>query len=137
MLAAMTSPLRATVRPLLVGLAAVLIVAAGCSDEQKRDIEGAGGAATIADATENTLDDLDIDVDGDLDCSLDVADDDTVSGSCTGTTDDGATVETTVEGTADVDEAECDSTITITLDGETIAREDGYDCFDDEQVDAV
>lgn len=119
-------------RPLLgsIALLGLLTCTVGaCTDEQKRDIEGAAIRAVIQDETEDELDDADIDVD-DLRCEADITQDSIVTGSCTGTTTDGAAIETTLAGRVDVDEAECDSQIAITIDGQILAEDTDFDCLD-------
>jgi hypothetical protein len=102
----------------------------GCSDEQKRDVEGAAVKVVIERQTKDVLSDNDVDLDGDLDCSADIADDASVTGTCSGVDVDGTAVETTLDGTIDLDDATCDSTLKITWGTTNLADETGFDCLD-------
>jgi hypothetical protein len=114
-----------------IGAAAALLVGSACSEEQRRDIEGGAIRSVIEDATEDALDDEGIGID-DLDCEADIDDDGIVTGSCDGTTDDGDDIETELLGTVDVDEAECDAILTVTVADDLIDERDGFDCLDGE-----
>jgi hypothetical protein len=112
----------------LAAVAAIATLFAACSDEQKRDIEGGGVKASLEQQTEAALEDADIELDGSLSCSADIADDNTVTGSCTGTDTEGAEIASSYDGTIDIDEVECSATLTVTRDGETVVTEDDVDC---------
>jgi hypothetical protein len=75
------------------------------------------------------LDEQNIDLDGELDCSADIADDGAVTGTCTGTTDAGDSITSTLDGTVDVDEAECTSSVTVSVAGEVVADDADFDCL--------
>ncbi len=104
-------------------------VVSACTDEQRRDIEGAAIRVTIETATEDELDDANIEYD-ELECEADITQDSIVSGSCTGTTSAGEAIETILAGRVDVDEAECASQIAITIDGVILAEDTDFDCLD-------
>lgn len=123
---------RQPVRSLLMLLAplfAILLVASACSDEQKRDIEGAAVRAELEDEVRAEVEDEDLEID-ELECEADIADESTVTGSCTGTTTDDTAIEATLDGTVDVDEATCESALTITVDGTVIEEDPEFDCLD-------
>lgn len=118
-----------TVRSALaVGVLAVALIS--CSEEQRRDIEGATVSAELKADTESALDSRNIDLDGELDCSADIADDGRVTGTCDGTDDDGNAVSSSIEGTVDVDEAECESVLTVTVAGDVVLEDTDHDCLD-------
>ena len=83
----------------------------------------------IGEEHDDALKDRDIVVDGDIECSADVADDGTVSGSCSGTDITGTDFGTALDGTVDVDEATCTGTITVTWGEEALLADDDYDCI--------
>lgn len=78
--------------------------------------------------TEDALEDADIELDGSLSCSADIADDSTVTGSCTGTDTEGEEIASSYDGTIDVDKAECTATFTVMRGAETVVTEDDVDC---------
>ena len=121
----MTQPRQA--RHVAAALSIAVLALAACDDEQRRDIEGAAIALAIDDATRAELDDAGVD---DLDCEADIAQDSIVSGTCTGTTTDGAIIETTLSGRLDVDSSTCASQLAITLDGQLVAEDTDFDCLD-------
>lgn len=108
----------------------LLAATAACTDEQRRDIEGAAVVAVIEERTRDSLEERSVEID-DLDCSADIADDGDVTGSCDGSTADGDSIGTTVDGTIDVDEADCSSTLYIDVDGERVVEIADFDCLDD------
>ena len=123
-------------RSVVAGVLAVmlgLVAVVGCTEEQRRDIEGAAIANQLEDTTGDVMGDLDVEVES-LDCSADIADDSTVTGSCSGSTEDEQVITTSLTGTVDVDEAECDSTLVITLGGETVVDQAGFECIDGSDV---
>lgn len=115
----------------VVAAIAVVLSVAACSDEQKRDVEGAGVRVALENTTNDVLSDNDVELEDGLDCSADIADDSTVTGSCTGTDTEGAAVQSTLEGTVDIDEATCNGSLTITVGTETLSDESDHDCLDD------
>jgi hypothetical protein len=114
---------------LLVGVIALAFAGASCSEEQQRDIEGAAVVTVLEERTLDVLDEQNIDLDGELDCSADIADDGAVTGTCTGTTDAGDSITSTLDGTVDVDEAECTSSVTVSVAGEVVADDADFDCL--------
>ncbi len=117
-------------RPLSVLAAATLLatLAASCSDEQKRDIEGVAVKASIEQQTKDALKEAGIELDGSLSCSADIATDSTVTASCSGKDKQGAAIASTFAGTVDVDKAKCTATFTVTKGAETVVTEEGVDC---------
>ena len=73
----------------------------------------------------------DLDIDGDLDCSADIAADSSLSASCTGTTASGEAVTGTFTGTADVDEETCTADLSVEVGGAVVVEESGVECFAD------
>jgi hypothetical protein len=118
-----------TIRRVALGALAVTLLLA-CSDEQKRDIEGGAVKSQIEDTTKEALKQRDIVVDGEVECSADVADDGTVTGSCSGKDVAGTEFGTVLDGTVDVDKATCTGTITVTWGEEALLQDDNYDCID-------
>jgi hypothetical protein len=114
-----------------LGLVALLLVgASSCSSEQRRDVEGASIRVALEADTKSVLDEENIELDGELDCSADISDDDVVTGTCEGTDKDGNDVMSSVDGTVDVDEATCDSVFQVTVAGDVVAEEADHDCLD-------
>jgi hypothetical protein len=114
---------------LLVGVIALAFAGVSCSEEQQRDIEGAAVVTVLEERTLDVLDEQNIDLDGELDCSADIAEDGAVTGTCTGTTDAGDSVTSALDGTVDVDEAECASSVTVSVAGEVVADDADFDCL--------
>jgi hypothetical protein len=69
-----------------------------------------------------------ITVDGDLDCSADVDDDNALTGSCAGTDDEGRAIAATVTGA--FDEGRCTANLEVLVGGESVIQRDGVDCLD-------
>jgi hypothetical protein len=114
-----------------IGLVAVLLVgASACTEEQRRDVEGATVSVALEADTKSVLDVENIELDGELDCSADIADDGAVTGTCEGTDADGNDVLSSIEGTVDVDEASCDSVFQVTVAGEVVIEDTDHDCLD-------
>jgi hypothetical protein len=113
-----------------LGLVALLLVGASCSDEQRRDVEGATVRVALEADTISALDIENVELDGELDCSADISDDDVVTGTCEGTDKDGNEVVSSVDGTVDVDEATCDSVFQVTVAGEVVTEDTDHDCLD-------
>jgi hypothetical protein len=118
-------------RPAALFIAVITLAFAGvsCSEEQQRDIEGAAVVTVLEERTLDVLDEQNIDLDGELDCSADIAEDGAVTGTCTGTTDAGDSVTSTLDGTIDVDQAECASSVTVSVAGEVVADDADFDCL--------
>jgi hypothetical protein len=114
---------------LLVGVIALAFAGVSCSEEQRRDVEGAAVVTVLEERTLDVLDEQNVDLDGELDCSADIADDGVVTGTCTGTTDAGDSVTSTLDGSVDVDEAECSSSVTISVADEVVADDADFDCL--------
>lgn len=112
-----------------ISIVAALLAITACTEEQRRDVEGAGIRATLQDETESALDGEDIDID-ELNCEADIDDDGIVTGSCEGTTSDGDDIQSELLGTVDVDEAECDAILTISVAGELIDDQADFDCLE-------
>jgi hypothetical protein len=113
------------------GLVAVLLVgASACTEEQRRDVEGASVRAALEADTKSVLDVENIELDGELDCSADISDDNAVTATCEGTDTDGNDVVSSIEGTVDVDEASCDSVFGVTVAGEVVIEDADHDCLD-------
>jgi hypothetical protein len=100
-----------------------------CSEEQQRDIEGAAVVTVLEERTLDVLDEQNIDLDGELDCSADIEDDGAVTSTCTGTTDAGDSITSMLDGTVDVAEAECTSSVTVSVAGEVVADDADFDCL--------
>lgn len=114
-----------------IGLVAVLLVgASACTEEQRRDVEGATVRVALEADTESVLDVENIELDGELDCSADISDDNAVTGTCEGTDTDGNDIVSSVEGTVDVDDASCDSVFQVTVAGEVVIEDTDHDCLD-------
>lgn len=107
-----------------------LLTLVACSEEQRRDVEGAAVRVVLEQRTEDILSDNDVELDGDLDCSADIGDDGSVTGTCTGTDADGNAVESSFEGTVDVDEASCEASLVVTRGSDTLSDESDVDCLD-------
>ena len=118
-----------TMKRIALGSLAVSLLFA-CTDEQKRDIEGGAVKSQIEDTTKEVLDARDIVVDGEIECTADVADNGTVTGSCSGTDVAGTDFGTVLDGTVDVDKATCTGTITVTWGEEALLQDDNYSCID-------
>ena len=69
-------------------------------------------------------------VDGDLDCEADIADDNTTTGSCTGTSEQGAEIASTLSGTVDIDEGTCAANVVVKVADDTLTDESDLDCSD-------
>lgn len=114
----------------VVALSALVILTA-CSAEQLRDIEGANVKEHLDDATNDALSAANIELDGDLACRADVADDSTVTGSCSGIDTDGVDVGSVLVGSIAFDDANCDGHLTVTWDDESVLEDPHYSCFND------
>jgi hypothetical protein len=108
---------------------ALAFAGASCSEEQQRDVEGAAVVAVLEERTLDVLDEQNVDLDGELDCSADIADDGAVTGTCTGTTKAGDSVSSSLDGTVDVEAADCSSSVTVSVAGEVIAEDADFDCL--------
>jgi hypothetical protein len=108
---------------------ALALAGVSCSDEQQRDIEGAAVVPVLEERTLDVLDEQNIDLDGDLVCSADIADDGAVTGTCTGTTNAGDSITSTLDGTVIVEDAECTSSVAVVVAGEVIAEDSDFDCL--------
>jgi hypothetical protein len=106
---------------------AVAIAATACTDSQRRSLGEEDVRDALAAAAERVVD---TGIDGDLDCTSTITTDGAVTGSCTGTTDDGKAVEAVFAGTADVDEERCSADLTVSVGGEQQAHETATNCFD-------
>ena len=84
----------------------------------------------LHDKTAEVLEANDVSVDGDLDCEADIADDDTTTGSCTGASEDGDAIASTLSGTVDIDEGTCAATVVVKVADVTLTDESGLDCSD-------
>jgi hypothetical protein len=73
------------------------------------------------------LDALGVEIDGELDCSSDVDDDNVVVGTCAGSTTDGRSILTTLDDT--IESARCSARITILVGDEVVYDESGVDCL--------
>jgi hypothetical protein len=113
----------------LVGVIVLAFAGVSCSEEQQRDVEGAAVVTVLEERTLDVLDEQNVDLDGELDCSADIADDGAVTGTCTGTTDAGDPVTATLDGTVEVEDAECSSSVTVSVAGEVIAEDADFDCL--------
>ena len=115
-----------------VAAAALLAVAAGCSDEQRRDLGEEDIRQSLGESVEQVAADQGLEVDGDLTCTADITTEGAVSASCDGTTTSGATLAGTLEGTADVDvdDPSCSGHLVVLVDGASAADEPAADCFD-------
>jgi hypothetical protein len=114
-----------------LGLVALLFAgASSCSSEQRRDVEGATVRVALEADTKSVLDVENIELDGQLDCSADISDDDVVTGTCEGTDTDGNDVRSSVDGTVDVDKATCDSVFVVTVAGDVVIEDKDHDCLD-------
>jgi hypothetical protein len=114
-----------------VSLVVVLLAgASACTEEQRRDVEGATVRVALEADTASVLDVENIELDGDLDCSADIADDGAVTATCEGTDTDGNDVLSSIEGTVDVDDASCDSVFQVTVAGEVVIEDTDHDCLD-------
>ena len=108
----------------------LVALVAGCSEEQRRDVGGVGLTEILHDKTEAVLEANDVRVDGDLDCEADIADDNTTTGSCTGTSEQGDAITSTLSGTVDVDEGTCDANVVVEVGEHTLTDESDLDCSD-------
>jgi hypothetical protein len=108
----------------------VLVVTAGCSDEQRRDLGEQDVRDALAGRIETTLEDRGLAVDGDLDCTSQIGGDGTLTASCTGTVAPEGTVSGSFAGTGDVDAETCDAQLVVELDEDVVAEEPDVDCFD-------
>jgi hypothetical protein len=113
-----------------LGVVVVLLGAASCTEEQQRDVEGATVRVALEADTLSVLDVENIDLDGDLDCSADIADDGAVTASCEGTDVDGGEIRSSIDGVVDVGEASCESVFEVTLAGEVVIEDTDHDCLD-------
>ena len=111
----------------LAPIAVVVAVAAatGCTDSQRRSLGEEDVRVSLRAATEHV-----VECDGDLDCTSTISTDGAVAGTCTGTSDDGKTVEAVFAGTADVDAERCSADLTVSVDGAEQRHESGTNCFD-------
>jgi len=112
----------------LAPIAAVVAIAAtaACTDSERRGL----GEEDVRDSLRATAERVvDAPIDGDLDCTSSITVDGAVTGSCTGTTDDGHAVEAVLAGTADVDAERCSGDVTVSVDGEQQAHESAANCF--------
>lgn len=117
----------------LAVLTAVIVTvgAAACSEEQRRDLGEVDIRETLADHVEQVVENQELALDGDLDCTADIADDDlAVTSSCTGETSSGLTVSGSFTGSADVEAEECTAALAVTIGDEAVADESGVDCFE-------
>ena len=94
------------------------------------DAEGARHLSDRPSADHGPLADLDalgVEIDGELDCSSDVDDDNVVVGTCAGSTTDGRSILTTLDDT--IESARCSARITILVGDEVVYDESGVDCL--------
>jgi hypothetical protein len=108
----------------------LVAVVAGCSEEQRRDVGGVGMTEVLHDKTEEVLEANDVSVDGDLDCEADIADDNTTTGSCTGASEQGDAIASTLSGTVDIDEGTCAAGVVVKVGENTLTDESDLDCSD-------
>ena len=106
---------------------AVAIAATACTDADRRELGQEDVRDSLRAAAERVVDSG---IDGDLDCTSTITADGAVTGSCTGTTDDGKAVEAVFAGTADVDDERCSADLTVSVGGEQQAHETATNCFD-------
>lgn len=111
-----------------IGVVVMMVALIGCS-EAVRDIEGANAKEVLGERTVAELDALGIEIDGELDCSSDVNDDNVVAGTCTGSTTDGQSILTTLDGT--IENVQCSSTVTISVGDELVYDESDVDCLEE------
>ena len=108
---------------------AVVALAAGCSDEQRRDLGEEDARDTLSARVEQVLDEQGLELDGDLDCTADLAEDGTATANCTGTDTAGAAVVGTFVGTADVEAETCTAQLVVTVADASVAEVTDVDCF--------
>jgi hypothetical protein len=105
----------------------VALGATACTDADRRELGEEDVRDSLRAAAERVVD---VEIAGDLNCTSTIAVDGAVTGSCTGTTDDGQAVEAVFAGTADVDRERCSADLTVSVAGEQQAHETATDCFD-------
>ena len=84
----------------------------------------------LHDKTEEVLEANDVSVDGDLECEADIADDNSTTGSCTGTSEEGDWIASTLSGTVDIDEGTCAANVVVKVADDTLTDESDLDCSD-------
>jgi hypothetical protein len=128
------APVRSTSEPFrraAIGLVlTTALLATGCS-EALRDVEGIGIKAVLERETASALEGLGITLAGGLDCNADVADDNSVTGSCGGTDTEGTGIASTLTGTVRPGDEEqlCTGTFVVKRGGETIVEDAAFDCL--------
>ena len=111
------------------GAALVLLVAVGCTNEQRRSLGEVDVQEALAGRVELAVAGRGMELDGVLDCSSEIAADGAVSGSCAGITTSGAPAIGTFDGTGDVEAGTCSASLVIDVDAEVAVDEPDVDCF--------
>ena len=112
----------------LVSAAGLILL--GCSDEQRRDLGEIDVRESLAGQAEMAIDEHGLALDGDLDCSSQIDEDGAVTGSCSGSTANGASVAATFTGTGDVEAGTCVAHLVVEVDADTVLDDPAADCFD-------
>lgn len=118
-----------TRRLLVLAGALTLVVAAGCTEEQRRDVGEVDVREVLEGRVEQAVEDEGLEMDGDLSCSSDIGEDGSVTASCEGETSSAAAVLGTFAGTADVEDEHCAAQLVVTVGGSTVLDEADADCF--------
>jgi hypothetical protein len=119
-------------RGLFVSIAAVtLLVAAGCTDEQKTALGELDVQDSLTHRVEQAVEDQGLEVDDDdLACSAEIAADGALTASCSGDTTSAEPVLGSFAGTADIDDETCAAQLVVAVAGATVVDEADVDCFD-------
>jgi len=109
----------------------LLAIAAGCSEEQRRDLGEEDIRQSLGEHVEQVVDGQGLEIDGDLTCHADITESSTLTASCDGTTSTGAAIVGTFEGAADMetDPEVCAAHLVVLVDQTSVADEADVDCF--------
>ncbi|MET0325549.1 MAG: hypothetical protein ABW219_10025 [Ilumatobacteraceae bacterium] len=109
----------------------LLAIAAGCSEEQRRDLGEEDIRRSLTEHVEQVADDRGLDIDGDLTCTADITEQSTLTASCDGITSTGVAIVGSFEGTADMedDPEVCTAHLVVLVDEASVADEADVDCF--------
>jgi hypothetical protein len=110
--------------------AAALLLAAGCTDEQKSALGEIDVQDSLTQRVEQAVEAAGLEVGDDLTCSADIAADGALTASCEGDTTSAEPVVGSFTGSADVDDETCAAQLTVAVAGATVVDEADVDCFD-------
>lgn len=111
-----------------IGVVVMMVALVGCS-EAVRDLEGVAAKEVLGARPVAELEAVGVEIDGELDCSSDVDDDNVIVGTCTGTAVDGQSIRTALDGT--VERGECSARITISVGDDAVYDESDVDCLEE------